>query len=105
MGWGFSLRIFIKLFRYRFKLGKLAKYPWNSECLAFSKGHVFRCMSWRSRGVSVASKLIRHVRDLVDRFWGVTLIELVANNQYLYSTPSERSIVKRGVMEAESLTL
>ncbi|MED6116355.1 hypothetical protein PIB30_099501, partial [Stylosanthes scabra] len=31
------------------------------------------------------------------------LIELVANNQYLYSTPSERSTVKRGVMEVESI--
>ncbi|MED6159182.1 hypothetical protein PIB30_039860 [Stylosanthes scabra] len=50
MGWGFSLRIFIRLFRYRFKLGKLAKHPWNSECLAFSEGQVFRCMSWRTRG-------------------------------------------------------
>ncbi|MED6221815.1 hypothetical protein PIB30_058342 [Stylosanthes scabra] len=74
MGWGFSLCISIRLFRYRFKLGKLAKYPWNSECLAFSEVQVFRCMSRRTRGVSVtwesclsvrsASKLIRHVRDL-----------------------------------------
>ncbi|MED6208291.1 hypothetical protein PIB30_043652 [Stylosanthes scabra] len=31
------------------------------------------------------------------------LIELVANNQYLYSTPSERSTVKRGVMKAKSI--
>ncbi|MED6160261.1 hypothetical protein PIB30_049949 [Stylosanthes scabra] len=53
MGWGFSLRIFIRLFRNRFKLGKLAKHPWNSECLAFSESQVFRCMFWRTRGVSV----------------------------------------------------
>ncbi|MED6150664.1 hypothetical protein PIB30_074630 [Stylosanthes scabra] len=69
MGWGFSLRIFIRHFRYRFKLGKLAKYPWNSECLAFSEVQVFRCMSRRTRG---RFKIIRHVRDLVYRFWGVT---------------------------------
>ncbi|MED6179025.1 hypothetical protein PIB30_113162, partial [Stylosanthes scabra] len=31
------------------------------------------------------------------------LIELVANNQYLYSTPSERGTVKKGVMEAEAI--
>ncbi|MED6221403.1 hypothetical protein PIB30_054305 [Stylosanthes scabra] len=43
----------VGLFRYRFKLGKLAKYPWNSECLAFSEVQVFRCMSWRTRGVGV----------------------------------------------------
>ncbi|MED6224881.1 hypothetical protein PIB30_088412 [Stylosanthes scabra] len=49
MGWGFSLRIFIRLFRYRFKLGKLAKYLWNSECLAFSEVEVLRYMSWRTR--------------------------------------------------------
>ncbi|MED6174788.1 hypothetical protein PIB30_072301 [Stylosanthes scabra] len=44
-----------------------------SVCLAFSEVQVFRCMSRRTRGVSGASKLIRHARDLVDRFWGVTV--------------------------------
>ncbi|MED6149221.1 hypothetical protein PIB30_060375 [Stylosanthes scabra] len=37
---------------YRFKLGKLAKYPWDSEYLVFSEGQVFRCKSRRTRGVS-----------------------------------------------------
>ncbi|MED6182936.1 hypothetical protein PIB30_033342 [Stylosanthes scabra] len=35
----------IRLFRYKFKLGKLAKHPWNSEYLAFSEGQVFRCVT------------------------------------------------------------
>ncbi|MED6120310.1 hypothetical protein PIB30_019633 [Stylosanthes scabra] len=52
-GLGILTPYIIRLFRYRFKLGKLAKHPWNSESLAFSEGQVFRCMSWRTRGVSV----------------------------------------------------
>ncbi|MED6149469.1 hypothetical protein PIB30_062792 [Stylosanthes scabra] len=51
MGWGFSLRIFIRLFSYRFRLGKLVKYPWNSEYLAFSESQVFRCVIWRTRRI------------------------------------------------------
>ncbi|MED6214160.1 hypothetical protein PIB30_100203 [Stylosanthes scabra] len=60
MGWGFSLRIFIRLFRYKFKLGKLVKYPWNSEYLAFSEGQTVRTVvrfgfsTWKSCCLSVA---------------------------------------------------
>ncbi|MED6120657.1 hypothetical protein PIB30_022942 [Stylosanthes scabra] len=45
MGWGFSLRIFIRLFRYRFKAWKVGEASVkNSKCLAFSEGQVFRCL-------------------------------------------------------------
>ncbi|MED6184732.1 hypothetical protein PIB30_050347 [Stylosanthes scabra] len=47
-----------------------------------------------SAGGSLHTKIVVEAQDL---------IELVANNQYLYSTPSERSTVKRGVMEAEAI--
>ncbi|MED6146198.1 hypothetical protein PIB30_032357 [Stylosanthes scabra] len=47
-----------------------------------------------SAGGSLYTKTVEEAQDL---------IELVANNQYLYSTPSERSTVKRGAMEAEAI--
>ncbi|MED6202347.1 hypothetical protein PIB30_104436, partial [Stylosanthes scabra] len=31
------------------------------------------------------------------------LIELVANNQYMYSTPSERGTMRKGINEVETL--
>ncbi|MED6158456.1 hypothetical protein PIB30_032901 [Stylosanthes scabra] len=47
-----------------------------------------------SAGGSLHTKTVEETQDL---------IELVANNQYLYSTPSERGTVKKGVMEAEAI--
>ncbi|MED6163790.1 hypothetical protein PIB30_083424 [Stylosanthes scabra] len=47
-----------------------------------------------SAGGSLHTKTVEEAQDL---------IELVANNQYLYSTPSERGTVKKGVMEAEAI--
>ncbi|MED6110889.1 hypothetical protein PIB30_047181 [Stylosanthes scabra] len=45
-------------------------------------------------GGSLHTKTVEEAQDL---------IELVANNQYLYSTPSERGTIKKGVMEAEAI--
>ncbi|MED6211983.1 hypothetical protein PIB30_078769, partial [Stylosanthes scabra] len=47
-----------------------------------------------SAGRSLHTKIVEEAQDL---------IELVVNNQYLYSTPSERGTVKKGVMEAEAI--
>ncbi|MED6212844.1 hypothetical protein PIB30_087322, partial [Stylosanthes scabra] len=47
-----------------------------------------------SVGGSLHTKTVEEIQDL---------IELVVNNQYLYSTPLERSNVKKGVMEAEAI--
>ncbi|MED6194021.1 hypothetical protein PIB30_024467 [Stylosanthes scabra] len=47
-----------------------------------------------SAGGSLHTKTVEEAQDL---------IELVANNQYLYSTPSERDTIKKGVMEAEAI--
>ncbi|MED6120750.1 hypothetical protein PIB30_024039 [Stylosanthes scabra] len=46
-----------------------------------------------SAGGSLHTKTVEEAQDL---------IELIANNQYLYSTHSERNNVKKGVMEAEA---
>ncbi|MED6200931.1 hypothetical protein PIB30_090088, partial [Stylosanthes scabra] len=44
-----------------------------------------------SAGGSLHTKTVEEAQDL---------IELVANNQYLYSTPSERGVIKKGALEA-----
>ncbi|MED6149196.1 hypothetical protein PIB30_060150 [Stylosanthes scabra] len=85
-----------------------------SEFLAFSEVQVFHCMSRRTRGVGVlvrvglvgepklrsASKLVKHVRDLVDRFWGVTVLHLnsLESPRGVLYLSRARSIRSRGLL-------
>ncbi|MED6161621.1 hypothetical protein PIB30_062543 [Stylosanthes scabra] len=81
MGWGFSLRILSDFSGTGSSLESWRSIHEEVRASSFSKSQIFRCVLWRTRRVAVcvedrvwtsASKLIKHVRDFVDRFWGVT---------------------------------
>ncbi|MED6122868.1 hypothetical protein PIB30_043966 [Stylosanthes scabra] len=98
------------------KVGKVSMK--NIESLAFSDSQVFRCVIWRTRcGVrmsrclsgSSASKLIKHVRDLVDRLKPPAILslklgeeEFIPNNVEIPKIISWEEYVPQGSNQWES---
>ncbi|MED6167065.1 hypothetical protein PIB30_115490, partial [Stylosanthes scabra] len=72
MGWGFSFRIYIiRLFRYRFKLGKSAKYSLGSFEFTVSASSSLPLWSYGELGMSnyyVAKSLYFMVEPKLRRF-------------------------------------